>query len=143
MAPLTTMRQVYLLGCYSLLGVSILAKGPPGLAVVGGVGVFHVVSCNRWRALYDGAFELKRGLLLMIATFLPWHIAMFLKDGIGFVNEYLFAHLLNRATDGSIDKSYGTFEYYTSQLGHGMWLWAALLPAAIPALLMTVNGVPD
>jgi len=139
MAPLTTMRQVYLLGCYSLLGVSILAKGPPGLAVAGGVGVFHVVLCNRWRALYDGAFELKRGLLLMIATFLPWHIAMFLKDGIVFVDEYLFAHLLNRATDGSIDKSYGTFEYYTSQLGHGMWLWAALLPAAIPALLLRVR----
>ncbi len=136
MAPLTTMRQVYLLGCYALLGVSILAKGPPGLAVVGGVGVFHVVLLKRWRALYDGAFELKRGLLLMIVTFLPWHIAMFLKDGIGFVNEYLFTHLLNRAGDGSAEKSYGTFEYYTSQLGHGMWLWAALLPAAIPALVL-------
>jgi 4-amino-4-deoxy-L-arabinose transferase-like glycosyltransferase len=140
MAPLATMRQVYLLGCYSLLGVSILAKGPPGLAVVGGVGVFHVVMCNRWRALYDGAFELKRGLLLMTVTCLPWHIAMFLKDGIGFVNEYLFAHLLNRAADGSIDKSYGTFEYYTSQLGHGMWLWAALLPAAIPALVLRARA---
>ena len=33
MSPLTTMRQVYLLWAYGLLGVSILAKGPPALAV--------------------------------------------------------------------------------------------------------------
>jgi 4-amino-4-deoxy-L-arabinose transferase-like glycosyltransferase len=136
MAPLKTMRQVYLLGCYSLLGVSILAKGPPGIAVVGAVGVFHVVLLNKWEELYKGGFELKRGLLLMLVTFLPWHLAMWLKDGIGFINEYLFTHILNRAAVGSVDKSFGTFEYYTSQLGHGMWLWAALLPAAIGAALV-------
>src|SRR5207302_8307356 len=34
------------------------------------------------------------------------------------------------------DKSLGTFEYYTSQIGHGMWLWAALLPAALAATLV-------
>jgi 4-amino-4-deoxy-L-arabinose transferase-like glycosyltransferase len=130
MSPITTMRQVYLIGCYALLGVSVLAKGPPGLAVVGAVGVFHVVLLGRWRALYHGAFELKRGLLVMIVTFLPWHLAMYLKDGIRFIDEYLFTHILNRAAVG-VDNSPGTFEYYASQIGHGMWLWAALLPAAI------------
>jgi len=131
MAKLTTMRQVYLLGCYACLGVSVLAKGPPGLTIVGVVGVLHVMILGRWRELWDGGFELKRGLLLMIAIFLPWHLAMFLKDGLGFINEYLFQHVLNRAGDGSVDKSLGTFEHYTDQIGHGMWLWAALLPAAI------------
>jgi hypothetical protein len=67
---------------------------------------------------------------------MPWHIAMFLKDGIAFINQYLFTELLNRAAVGSVEKSFGTFEYYTSQLGHGMWLWAALLPAAIGAALV-------
>ena len=135
MAPITTMRQLYLLGCYSLLGISVLAKGPPGLAVVGAVGALHVVLQHRWRALYDGGFEIKRGLVVMIATFLPWHVAMFLKDGPQFINEYLFFHILNRVAVG-VDNSPGTFEYYTSQLGHGMWLWAALLPAAITAALL-------
>jgi 4-amino-4-deoxy-L-arabinose transferase-like glycosyltransferase len=135
MAPLTTMRQLYMLGCYFLLGVSILAKGPPGLAVVGAVGVFHVLLLNRWRALYDGAFELKRGLITMIVVFLPWHFAMYLKEGLRFIDEYLFNHILNRAAVG-VDNSPGTFEYYTSQLGHGMWLWAALLPAAVTAALL-------
>jgi hypothetical protein len=139
MAPITAMRQLYLLGCYSLLGISILAKGPPGLAVVGAVGVFHIVLLGRWRAFYDGAFELKRGLLLMIATFLPWHIAMYLKDGLRFIDEYLFTHILNRAAVG-VDNSPGTFEYYSSQIGHGMWLWAALLPAAVAAALVRARS---
>ena len=133
MTRITTMRQVYLLGCYACLGVSVLAKGPPGLMIVGAVGVLHVAILGRWRQLYDGGFELKRGLLLTIVIFLPWHLAMFLKDGIGFLNEYLFQHILNRAASGTVDKALGTFEHYTSQIGHGMWLWAALLPAAIGA----------
>jgi 4-amino-4-deoxy-L-arabinose transferase-like glycosyltransferase len=131
-APLTKMRQVYLLGCYSLLGVSVLAKGPPGLAVVGAVGAMHVLLLGRWRALYTGEFEIKRGLLVMLVTFMPWHVAMYLKDGIRFIDEYLFTHILNRAAVG-VDNSPGTFEYYMSQIGHGMWLWAALLPAALSA----------
>ncbi|HEX2685782.1 MAG TPA: glycosyltransferase family 39 protein [Kofleriaceae bacterium] len=139
MSPLTTMRQLYLLGCYALLGISILAKGPPGLAVVGAVGVFYLVLTQRWHALYEGAFELKRGLLVMIVSFLPWHLAMYLKDGLRFIDEYLFTHILNRATVG-VDNSPGTFEYYTSQIGHGMWLWAALLPAAIGATLVRARS---
>jgi 4-amino-4-deoxy-L-arabinose transferase-like glycosyltransferase len=135
MAPITTMRQLYLLGCYSLLGISVLAKGPPGLTVVAVVGLLHVALGWRWRALYDGAFELKRGVLIMLATALPWHLAMYFKDGPRFVDEYVFTHVVNRATTG-VDNSSGTFEYYTSQIGVGMWLWAALVPAAIGAALV-------
>jgi 4-amino-4-deoxy-L-arabinose transferase-like glycosyltransferase len=133
MAPITTMRQVYLLGCYLLLGIALLAKGPPGVTVVTGVGFFYVVCFNRWGALVSGAFELKRGLITMIVVAIPWHIGLLLKEGPRFIQEYFYEHILNRAGDGSVDKSYGTFEYYTSQLGHGMWLWAAILPAALGA----------
>jgi 4-amino-4-deoxy-L-arabinose transferase-like glycosyltransferase len=138
MRPLITMRQVYLLACYFLLGVSILAKGPPGITVVAGVGVFHVILRWRWRELYEGGFDVKRGLLMMAAVAVPWHIAMWLKDGVQFIEQYIFQHILNRAGDGSVDKSLGTFAHiintsqgYTTQIGHGMWLWAALLPGAI------------
>jgi hypothetical protein len=68
----------------------------------------------------------------MVVIFLPWHIGMYLKEGVRFIDEYLFTHILNRAA-ADPDKSLGTFEYYTSQIGHGMWLWAALLPPAIAA----------
>jgi 4-amino-4-deoxy-L-arabinose transferase-like glycosyltransferase len=139
MSPITTMRQVYLIGMYFLLGVSLLAKGPPGMTVVAGVAALHVVCFWRWRALWDGGFELKRGLLLMIAVAVPWHVAMYFRVGPAFVNEYIFTHILNRASAG-VDSSPGTFEYYTSQIGHGMWLWAALLPAALGAVLLRARA---
>ena len=138
MKPLTTMRQLFLLGSYFLVGVSILAKGPPGLAVVGATAGLYVLLLNRWKELYRGDYELKRSLLMMIVTFLPWHLAMYLKDGIRFIDEYLFTHILNRAAVG-VDNSPGTFEYYTSQIGHGMWLWAALLPAAVGVALFRIK----
>ena len=135
MQRLSTMRQVYLLWCYAFLGVSVLAKGPPAIAVFALVAFFHVLLLNRWKDLYLGKFEIKRGLLLMIVVFMPWHIGMYLKEGVRFVDEYLFTHILNRAAVG-VDNSPGTFAYYTDQIGHGMLLWAALLPAALATALL-------
>jgi 4-amino-4-deoxy-L-arabinose transferase-like glycosyltransferase len=133
--PITTMRQIYMLWVYAFLGLGVLAKGPPGLGVIGLLGVFHVLLLGRWRELWFGNYEIKRGLVLMVVIFLPWHIAMYLKDGVHFVDEYLFTHILNRAAVG-VDNSPGTFEVYTSQIGHGMWLWAGLLPGAFAATLL-------
>jgi 4-amino-4-deoxy-L-arabinose transferase-like glycosyltransferase len=135
MAPLTTMRQVYLLWAYALLAVSILAKGPPGVTVVVAVAFFYIALQGKWRDLWAGEFEIKRGILLVVAIALPWHLGMWLKDGAQFIDQYLFTHILNRAA-ADPDKSLGTFEYYTSQLGHGMWLWAALLPPALASGLL-------
>jgi 4-amino-4-deoxy-L-arabinose transferase-like glycosyltransferase len=135
MAPIATMRQVYLLWAYAFLGIGILAKGPPGFAVFGIVAALYVVLLHRWRDLYNGKFEIKRGLLLVIVVFLPWHLGMYLRSGVQFINEYVFIHVLNRAAVG-VDNSPGTFNYYTDQIGHGMWLWAALLPAALAASLL-------
>jgi 4-amino-4-deoxy-L-arabinose transferase-like glycosyltransferase len=135
MAPITTMRQVYLIGCYALLAVSVLAKGPPGVAIAGGVGALYVALHGRWRALWDGAFEIKRGLVVVVAIAVPWHVAMFLKDGPIFINQYVMFNVLARATAG-VDSSPGTFEMYSAELGVGMWLWAALVPAALAAALV-------
>jgi len=131
MSRITTMRQLYLIAAYFLLGISILAKGPPGFTVVAGVMAFHVILLWRWRPLWNGDHEIKRALLVIIAVVLPWHLAMYLKDGVQFVEQYVFQHILNRAGSGTVDKSLGTFAYYTNQIGHGMWLWASLLPAAV------------
>ena len=146
MAPLTTMRQVYLLAAYFLVGISVLAKGPPGLTVVAGVAAFHVMLNWRWRELYVGGFEIKRSLLLMSAVAVPWHVAMWLKDGVQFFEQYIMQHIINRAGDGSVDKSLGTFariagsaQGYTTQIGHGMWLWAALVPAALAVMFVRAN----
>jgi hypothetical protein len=138
LAPLTSMRQVYLLWFYALLGVSVLGKGLPALGIVGVVGLCYVALTNGWAALWRGEYELKRGLLLMSAIAVPWHQAMYLKEGGAFIREYFITHLLNRAAVGVFGER-GTFEFYLSQAGYGMWLWAALLPLAVGWVALTIR----
>jgi hypothetical protein len=68
----------------------------------------------------------------------PWHLAMYLKDGPAFFKEYFITHLFNRAAVGVFGER-GTFDFYLSQIGYGMFLWVALLPAAIAAFARTAT----
>jgi 4-amino-4-deoxy-L-arabinose transferase-like glycosyltransferase len=134
MHRLHNMRQVHLLWCYSFLGISILGKGPAALGIFGIVGFFYVLILNRWGQLLDGRFELKRGLFLLLALTVPWHLGMYLKEGLRFLQEYFITHLLQRAAKG-VDNETGTFNYCLSQIGYGMYLWAALIPAAFMSMV--------
>jgi 4-amino-4-deoxy-L-arabinose transferase-like glycosyltransferase len=135
---ITRTRQVYMMWFWAFLGVSILAKGPPALAIVGVTVAIYVIAFHRWRELWDGHYELKRGLILMIAIAIPWHVAMYWKEGLGFYKEYVQTHVLNRATAG-VDNEAGPFSYYLSQLGVGMTIWAALIPSALAGMLHAVR----
>lgn len=138
MLRITRMRQVYFLWFYAFLAISILGKGLPALGIIGVVNLFYVLFLNRWRDLWLGRYELKRGIFLMIAICVPWHLAMYLKDGPAFFKEYFITHLFNRAAVGVFGER-GTFDFYLSQIGYGMFLWAALLPAAIAAFARTAT----
>jgi 4-amino-4-deoxy-L-arabinose transferase-like glycosyltransferase len=129
---ITRMRQVYFLWFYVFLAISLLGKGLPALGIIGIVNFLYVALLNRWRDIWDGRYELKRGIFLMIAIAVPWHLAMYLKDGPLFIKEYFVTHLWNRAAVGVFGER-GTFDFYLGQLGYGMFLWAALLPAALAA----------
>jgi 4-amino-4-deoxy-L-arabinose transferase-like glycosyltransferase len=137
--PIARTGQVYMLWFWGFVAISILAKGPPGLAVVGLTCALYVVVANQWRALYDGAFELQRGLVLGVAVAIPWHVVMWLKEGRAFIKEYLGAHVFGRATVAELG-SKGTFDYYLPQIGYGMFVWAALVPIAVAAAVMA--GTP-
>jgi 4-amino-4-deoxy-L-arabinose transferase-like glycosyltransferase len=136
--PLTSMRQVYLGWFYALLALSVLGKGLPALGIIGVVGLCHLALTNGWRALLRGDYELRRGVILMAVLCVPWHQAMYLKEGGAFVREYFITHLLNRAAVGVFGER-GTFEFYLSQLGYGMWIWVALLPPALAWVALTVR----
>jgi 4-amino-4-deoxy-L-arabinose transferase-like glycosyltransferase len=134
----TTARQVYLLWFWVLLGISVLGKGLPALGIVGIVCAFYVILLGRWRDLLADRFELVRGFALVLLITVPWHVAMFFKDGRRFVTDYFVRHLWNRAAVG-VHGERGTFDFLVSQLGYGMFLWAALVPAALAALVLRVR----
>jgi 4-amino-4-deoxy-L-arabinose transferase-like glycosyltransferase len=136
--PLRSMRQVYMLWCYALLGISVLGKGIPALGIIGVVGLCHIALTNGWKSLWRGDYEIKRGIVLMAVITVPWHQAMYLKEGVAFLREYFITHLVNRAAVGVFGER-GTFEFYLSQLGYGMWIWAALLPLAVGWVALTIR----
>jgi len=131
-APLRRTGQVYMLWFWAFVGISVLGKGVPGFGLVGVCAAIYVVFFARWRALWDGGFEVKRGVVLLLITVLPWHLAMWMRDGQKFIQEWVFMHNLNRVAVG-VHGDRGTFDYCLSQVGYGMFIWVALVPMALAA----------
>jgi 4-amino-4-deoxy-L-arabinose transferase-like glycosyltransferase len=125
-----TRSQVYMYFFYLLNGMALLAKGPVAPALAGLTILVYLILSGEWRLLLK--VEIPRGLLIVAAVGVPWHFAMYLKDGMPWVNEYFGQHIFNRAFKG-VHGDRGTFNYYFSQLGVGMWPWVAFVPAALAA----------
>jgi 4-amino-4-deoxy-L-arabinose transferase-like glycosyltransferase len=133
--PLQRTGQIYMLWFWSFVGISVLGKGIPGFGLAGVCCAAYVIFTVRWRELWDGAFEIKRGIVLILITVLPWHLAMWMRDGQKFIQEWVFLHNLNRAAVG-VHGDRGTFDYCLSQVGYGMFIWVALLPMALASAAM-------
>lgn len=128
--PVTTLRQLAMLGFFALLGVSILGKGLPAFGIAGVVAALVVLSYGRWQALRDGAYELRRGFIILLIIAVPWHYAMYAAEGPGFYSEYVGTHLLGRAFNGVFGER-GTFLFYIKELGTGLLPWIAFVPLAL------------
>jgi len=131
--PVRTRGQVWMYWFYFLIGVSVLGKGPPGIGLAGAICLFYLVLTGRWRLL--GKLEILRGILITVLVAVPWHLAMWFRDGRAWAREYFIYHMLERVAEG-VHGERGTFDYYSSILGVGMWPWIALLPAALVAALV-------
>lgn len=124
--------QVWMFWFYALVGLSVLAKGPPGLGVVGLVCLMYLVLTGRWYLLKR--FEIPRGVIICAVIAVPWHVAIAMRGGSAWVNEYFNHHILGRYAEG-VHGGRGTFEYFAAQLGIGAWPWAALIPVALAVCL--------
>ncbi|HET6612560.1 MAG TPA: glycosyltransferase family 39 protein, partial [Kofleriaceae bacterium] len=136
--PLRYRRQIYMLWFYVLIALSVLAKGLPGIGITGAVCLFYFIATGRWRKLLD--IEIPRGMAIVLLIAVPWHVAMWLKDGYAFIHEYIFYHNLGRAMKGATGER-GTFNYYVAPIAMGVWPWVALLPGALVAAVR--RGVPS
>lgn len=125
--PARATRDVYMLWAYLLAAVSVLAKGPPGMAIVGVTVVLYLLMTGNWRFVLRA--RVPEGILVIALVAVPWHLAMAVRDGRAFVNEYFGHHWFKRASEG-VHGDTGTFLYFVQQIGIGMWPWVGLLPAA-------------
>lgn len=141
--PVRARRDVYLLVAYALLGVSVVAKGPPGAALAVVVVVLYVATTRQWRLVLH--LRVIEGALVALLVAAPWHVAMILRDGQPFVTEYFGHHWLKRAGDGVHQVNAagdGTLSYFVHQLGIGLWPVVAVLPAAGLAALRRQPATP-
>lgn len=133
-----TTRQVLMYWFYLLAGLAVLSKGPVAPALAGLTILTYLILTGEWERLRR--CEIPKGVLIALAICVPWHVAMYVKDGSPFVAEYFNQHLLNRAFKGTHGDR-GTYRYFLGQLGIGMWPWVALVPIALGRLLTTSRAL--
>jgi 4-amino-4-deoxy-L-arabinose transferase-like glycosyltransferase len=121
---------LHLAGAFT--GLSVLAKGPAGLAVIGLGGIAYCLASGRlrrlpWRALVEA-------LAIALCVAAPWHLAAWLVDGVPWVAEYFGHNWFKRASFG-VHGDRGTGAYYLVELLSGTWPWGCAAPAAIAVVL--------
>ena len=136
--PVRTRGAVWLHWAFFLFAVAALAKGPVILLVLAIAGLYILLTAS-WRLLLD--WEWLRGAVVAALVMVPWHLAMFFKDGQAWVNEYFEYHMGKRLAEGAHQQdAKTTFDYFSSVLGVGMWPWAVLIPVALVSILWTANN---
>jgi 4-amino-4-deoxy-L-arabinose transferase-like glycosyltransferase len=126
-----TTRQVYMYWFFLLNGMAVLSKGPVAPALCGLAILAYLAVTGEWKLLLK--LELPRGIIIALIVCLPWHFAIFLRDGMAWLSEYVQQHLLGRAFRG-IEGDKGSFDYYIELIGVGMWPWGCLIPPAVAQL---------
>jgi 4-amino-4-deoxy-L-arabinose transferase-like glycosyltransferase len=147
LVPIRRKRQLLMRWAYLFGAISVLAKGPVGPAIIGVTCAAYLLLVEgEWRILIDGrrdgwrkyflpAASLPQGLLIIALVTVPWHVAMYWKDGRGFVREYFGTHWFGRFNVGVFGDR-GTFDYFTSQLALGMAPLIGLVPFALAWLAL-------
>jgi len=136
-----TKNEAYIYGFYMTAGIAGLAKGLVGALQPGLVVLLYLLTSREWRLLVDVA--LARGLLVAVCIFFPWYHGMLARFGRSFWNEFFGTEQFRRLTIGEQAQAKGTFEYYVSQVGYGLYPWIAFLPAALVRAFKPPAVEPD
>ncbi|MBW2699184.1 MAG: glycosyltransferase family 39 protein [Deltaproteobacteria bacterium] len=116
------------LGIYIFAALAALAKTPMGLAIPGVAVLMYLLISGDWRVFKRLRLEIGIPLFILLAG--PWYVAMVVKYGSKFFNEFFMHHNLQRAFTG-VHGDRGTFEYFVKQLGYGFFPWVAMLPMTL------------
>jgi 4-amino-4-deoxy-L-arabinose transferase-like glycosyltransferase len=117
---------------YIFCGLSVMAKGIPGVALPAIVALFFLLVSNRWSLLLEGRLRIGLGIPIVLLVSMPWFVAMYVRHGFGFTDRILIHDHLNRLASG-VHGDNGPIGYFLAQLGYGMFPWIALGPAALSA----------
>ena len=116
-----------LLLVYLWIGLGLLTKGPVAVALPVMVVLPFTLITRRWKDTLKAAFYLP-GWLVMLAVFMPWAVALTLKDGGDFFRHFLLDHNVGRYSE-TMESHGGKLWYYLAALPLIVLPFAAWLPA--------------
>lgn len=116
-----------LLLVYLWIGLGLLTKGPVAVALPVMVVLPFALLTRRWQDTLKAAFFIP-GWLLTLAVFLPWAVALTLKDGGDFFRHFLLDHNVGRFNQ-TMENHGGKLWYYVAALPLIVLPFAAWLPA--------------
>lgn len=114
-------------------GLAVMVKGVVGLLPLLIIGIYELLlvlvfkeKLNRNKlASYFLMF------LSLVTVALPWHLVMYQKFGMSFINKYLLYHVWDRATMAIEDKG-NPFLWYLTVMKVSMRIWFVALLGALP-----------
>ena len=103
-------RRRYVIATFVFMGLGFLTKGPVAILVPGAVSLIHFGSYGQWRRWFTAISD-RIGWLLLLAINLPWYLAVYFRDGAGFIEDFFLQHNLGRF-DAAMEGHGGSYFYY-------------------------------
>jgi len=121
-------RKAWLYGCFALMGLGFLTKGPVAVMIPFITTLVFYLSKGAFRAWLSAAFN-PAGIVLFLVVALPWYIAQYLHQGDAFIQGFFFKHNLGRF-ETAMESHSGNIFYYVPIILLGVLPYAALLFSA-------------
>jgi 4-amino-4-deoxy-L-arabinose transferase-like glycosyltransferase len=118
---------------WSAAALAVMTKGAAAAIVPAIIGLSVLLDGNLWRLLHSRKFW--EGSVIALLIVAPWHVAMHLKYGSSFWQNYLGIHVLSRAVAPLSTYYTGGRPFYLSVLQSEFFPWFYLVPFALAMAL--------
>lgn len=117
---------------YFCLALATLAKGLIGCATTGAIFLCFLVCKSNFGLIKR--IRILEGIVVFCIFCLPWYLAISILHGKDFLYEFFFLHHIARA-GGGVHGARGTFEYFITYAGWGIFPWVVFLPVSVVYLI--------
>lgn len=140
--------RLFAIGAWIFASLAAMAKGPAGLVVPAAAALVVVFAKRDVKGSLDVSslaalarrllrLEIVRGLLVAVLLVAPWYVAVYGRNGRGYLDELVLRHMFGRTLGHLHDTNAGEdvgVTYFVKQLAWATFPWSGLLAAAFAAL---------
>ena len=129
---------------YTLLGLSMLAKGFLGIGLAAAILIFYILLTGDF-AIFK-RLRIISGTLLLLLIAAPWYIHMIffpgrnIDDGKTFFERFILHDNVYRLFKG-VHGERGFFSYFIRQLGYALGIWVGFLPFGLTRFSLWRGGL--